>query len=251
LPLCLIVTLIEHREETMKVAVITGASRGIGACVAEGLASDGYALAVAARSEDALGKVAERIKKNLKDRAPHVVAYPLDVRDHKAVEAMITSVKSEFGRIDLLFNNAGIAKLGVVDEVEIEDFEEVLSTNLKGAFYFLKAVVPVMKKQRSGTIINIASDAGKTGYAGWGAYCASKFGLVGLSESLYKELSPYGVKVTAICPGWVDTDIAEVSGLTREEMISPKDILSTVRWLLSLSSAAVVKELAIACSNEA
>jgi len=233
----------------MKVAVITGASRGIGACVAEGLAADGYVLALTARSQDDLKKVAERIKKKLGTQVPQVVTCPVDVQDHKAVEATIASVKSEFGRIDLLFNNAGIVKLGTVDEMAIEDFDKVLAVNLRGAFSFLQAVVPIMKKQRSGTIINIASDAGKNGYAGWGAYCASKFGLVGLSESLYKELSPYGIKVTALCPGWVDTDMAKVSGLSTKEMISPKDILNTVCWLLSLSPAAVVKELIIDCSE--
>ena len=105
-------------------------------------------------------------------------------------------------------------------------------------------------KQRSGTIINIASDAGKIGYAGWGAYCASKFGLVGLSESLYKEVAPYGIKVTTLCPSWVDTDMAKISGLATKEMISPADILNTVRWLLSLSAGAVVKELAIKCTHD-
>jgi len=233
----------------MKVAVITGASRGIGACVAEGLAADGYALALTARSHGALKKLAETIDRNYKSALP-VVTYPLDVQDNEAVEAMINSVKSKFGRIDLLFNNAGIAKLGNVDEMVVEDFDQVLAINLRGAFHFLRAVVPIMKQQGSGTIINIASDAGKNGYAGWGAYCASKFGLVGLSESLYKELSSYGVKVTAICPGWVDTEMAKVSNLHSEEMISPKDILNTVRWLMSLSPAAIVKELVIGCISE-
>ena len=232
----------------MKVAVVTGASRGIGACVAEGLAADGYSLALTARSENDLKEVAQGIKKNLGDIAPQVVTYALDVQDHKAVEAMIASVKSEFGRIDLLFNNAGIDCVGSL-EISIEEFDKVLSVNLRGAFSFLQAVVPIMQKQHSGTIINIASKAGKTGYAGWGVYGASKFGLVGLSESLYRELSPQGIKVTAICPGWVDTDMAKISGLTSQEMISAEDILKAVRWLLSLSPAAVVKELIVECAQ--
>lgn len=233
----------------MKVAVITGASRGIGAVVAEGLAADGYSLALAARSKAALNTVAEDIRKNLGKKSPQVVTYPLDVQNHEAIKDMIASIKSEFGRIDLLFNNAGIAQLGTID-VSTEDFEKVLAINLKGAFSFLQQVVPVMKKQRSGIIINIASDAGKHGYAGWGAYSASKFGLVGLSESLYRELSPLGIKVTAICPGWVDTDMAKISGLKPKDMINAQDILNTVRWLLSLSPAAVVKELVIDCAPE-
>ena len=104
-----------------------------------------------------------------------------------------------------------------------------------------------MKVQGDGTILNLASRAGKMGFAEYGVYCASKFGLVGLSESLYHELSPLGIKVTAICPSWVDTDMGKDSGLPKEEMIDTSDIVSTVRWLLSLSPAAVVKELTIEC----
>ncbi len=125
--------------------MVTGASRGIGACVAEGLADDGYTLALVARSQDALQKVAERIKNKLGTEAPLVVTYPLDVQNHKAVEAMIASVMSQFGRIDLLFNNAGITQLGTVD-VSIEDFDKVLAINLRGAFSCLQAVVPIMQK---------------------------------------------------------------------------------------------------------
>ena len=159
---------------------------------------------------------------------------------------MIADVVSKFGRIDLLFNNAGIGNSGSL-EMSVEEFDEILAVNLRGAYSFLKAVVPIMKKQHSGTIINMASNAGKTGYAGWGAYGASKFGLVGLSESLHRELSAQGIKVTAICPNWVDTDMAKISGLSAAEMISPEDILKTVRWLLSLSPAAVIKDVLIEC----
>jgi short-subunit dehydrogenase len=104
-----------------------------------------------------------------------------------------------------------------------------------------------MKKQHGGTIINVASIAGKIGFADFGVYAASKFGLVGLNEALYRELSPLGIKVTALCPGWVDTDMAKDSGLTKKEMISTSDLVSTVRWFLSLSPAAVVKDIIIEC----
>ena len=232
-------------NKNTKVAIITGASRGIGARVAEALAADGYAIAITARSKETLKKLADQIIIAGANQDA-VLVFPLDVQDHNAVQAMVADVQAKFGQIDLLFNNAGIDMLGTVD-VAIEDFDKTLAVNLRGAFSFLKAIVPIMKSQGNGTIINVASIAGKTGFAEFGVYAASKFGLVGLSEALYRELSPLGIKVTALCPGWVDTDMAENSGLTKEEMISTADLVTTVRWLLSLSPAAVVKDLIIEC----
>lgn len=232
-------------NKNTKVAIVTGASRGIGASIAQALVADGYITAITARSKDALTQLASRIKSS-GAKAENVVVYPLDIQDHSAVQAMVADVHSKFGGIDLLFNNAGTSMLGTTD-VSIEDFDKTLAINLRGAFSFLKAIVPIMKGQSSGTIINVASRAGKVGFAEYGVYGASKFALVGLNESLYNELSPLGIKVTALCPSWVDTDMAENSGLTKEEMISTADLVTTVRWLLSLSPAAVVKDLIIEC----
>lgn len=231
----------------MKVAIVTGASRGIGACVAEGLAAEGYSVALVARSKEALEQLANKIAGSKgKDS---VLTYVIDVQDHAAVEAMIASVMSKWKRIDLLFNNAGQVKLGSVD-LPIEDFDRIIAVNLRGAFSFLQTVVPIMKAQKSGTIINVASRAGKVGFAGYGTYGASKFGLVGLSESLYRELAPLGIKVTALCPSWVDTDMAKESGLPQEEMIESNDIFKTVQWLLTLSPASVVREVMIECRKQ-
>ncbi len=235
-----------------KVAIVTGASRGIGACVACGLAEDGYAVALTARSKQSLEEVAARIKGNADTKGsnstPEILTFALDVQDHAAVEAMVSSVVSSVGRIDVLLNNAGLGIQGSID-LSHEDFDRVLSVNLKGAFNFLKAVVPVMKKQAEGTIINVASRAGKIGFANSGAYGASKFGLVGLSESLYRELCPLGIKVTTLCPSWVDTEMTKDAPVPHEEMLVPDDLLKTVRWLLSLSPAAVVKDLIIECKT--
>lgn len=237
-----------------RVAIVTGASRGIGACVAAGLAKDGYAVALTARSLDALDQVASLIKSECSASAegaggqPDVATFALDVQDHEAVEGMVSSVVSSYKRIDLLFNNAGLGLEGTVD-LPHEEFDRVVSVNLKGAFNFLKAVVPVMKEQGEGTIINVSSRAGKIGFANSGAYSASKFGLVGLSESLYRELCPLGIKVTTLCPSWVDTEMTKDAPVSSEEMLVPDDLLKTVRWLLSLSSAAVVKDLIIECKT--
>jgi len=231
--------------EEKKVAIVTGASRGIGACIARGLAADGYIVAAANRSIERLEKLCSEINTEAGASA-QAVPYGLDVRDSKAVEAMVSDVVAKYGRVDLLFNNAGIDVTGTLD-VSLEDFQSLVQTNLVGPFTFLKAVVPIMRAQGSGTIINLASRAGKVGLVDNGAYSASKFGLVGLSEALYRELSQHGIKVTCLCPSWVDTDMAHNSNLPTEERIRPEDILETTRWLLSLSPAAVVKDLVIEC----
>lgn len=237
---------LRREDNHMKVAIVTGASRGIGACVADGLVADGYAVALVARSKDNLEEVAKRISQKHPEKASSTLICPLDVQDEQAIKEMVASVISKFGRIDLLFNNAGLGCLGTLN-VPLEEFDKVLVVNLRAPFVFLQAVVPTMKAQGSGTIINVASRAGKYGFAEYGVYGASKFGLVGLNESLYRELLPHGIKVTALCPSWVDTDMAKYSDLPTEEMISTTDILATVRWLLSLSPAAVVKDLIIEC----
>lgn len=233
----------------MKVAIVTGASRGIGACVAEGLGKMGYALALVARSKDALHEVENRIK-HLPDKdVADTMLFPVDVQDAQAIERVVSDVMAKFGRIDLLFNNAGLGCWGTT-EVPLEEFDQLLRVNLRAPFCFLKHIVPVMKKQSSGNIINVASRAGKIGFEGYGAYAATKFGLVGLSESLYRELAPLGIRVTALCPSWVDTDMAKNSDLAAAEMINPSDILETVKWLLALTPAAVVKEVMIECRKQ-
>lgn len=228
----------------MKVAIVTGASRGIGACVAHGLAQDGFSLALTARSKESLEQVAQAIRSA--NKGVQVLTYPCDVSDSKAVSDMVSSVVDKLGRIDLLVNNAGMGKTGTL-AISSEEFDEVLSVNLKGPFALLKAVVPTMKAQGGGTIINVASRAGKIGFAGWGAYAASKFGMVGLGESLYRELSPMGIRVTTLCPSWVDTDMAKGSTFPKNQMLTPEDILKSIRYIMSLSPAASVKELMIEC----
>src|SRR5262249_24667722 len=148
--------LIVLMDKETKVAIVTGASRGIGACLAEGLAEDGYALVMVARTKDALEKVAGRIRKNATAFSPPVITYEADVQDHAIVQNIVAEIISKFGRIDLLINNAGLGGAGDLN-LSIEDFDRHFAVNLRGPFNFLKAAVPHMKAQRSGTIINIAS----------------------------------------------------------------------------------------------
>ena len=150
-----------------------------------------------------------------------------------------------------MVNNAGEGGAGTLD-VQLDKLTSLLNVNLVGPFKLLQEVVPILVAEQSGIVINIASRAGKIGFAGWGAYGASKFGLVGLSESLYRELAAFGVKVTTICPGWIDTEMAKMGGspLASSDMIQPDDLMKTVRWLMSLSPAACVREVVIECRDD-
>lgn len=228
----------------MKVALVTGASKGIGKAVAQGLFEDGFNLALTARSGDKLDQLKNSLLSGSDNSGAKIANYPLDIRDEKGVQEMVQDVQKQFGRIDLLFNNAGIFHKGTLDQT-FEEFSEMLDINLKSAFLMMKEVVPVMQKQKSGTIINLASRSGVQAKPRSGGYAASKFGFVGLSEAVYRDVTADGVKVTALCPGWVDTDMASASGLDPKDMIQKDDIVATVKWLHNLSPSACVNKVMI------
>ena len=233
------------------VAVITGAGRGIGRSISIGLAQDGYKTVLISRTKKELETVTEEIRSILnpgQDLLPLVT--PLDVTEPECVNDLVSTVYKKFGRIDVLVNNAGLWISGSVN-ITIEEFNQLLDSNLKSAFYFLKEIIPIMERQEKGYIFNISSRAGKIGFMDSGGYSAAKFALRGLSESLCRELSPKGIKVTAICPGWVDTTMAQEADtpLSNEEMIHPDDIMKTIRWLLDLSPVVAIKDVLIECRN--
>ena len=230
-------------SNSKKVALVTGASRGIGKAVSIGLAKMGYRVALTGRNTADLEKVAQEIENN---SSPTPLIFQLDITNKKLISEIVKKIVEETGRIDVLINNAGIFFDGSLSLSE-ENFKKMLDTNLTAQFVVLQEVVPIMKKQKSGYIFNIASRAGVIGFAGNAGYVASKFGFVGLSQSLYRELTPLGIKVTAICPGWVNTQMAFEAGtpLKPEKMIQPEDIFQTVKSLLSLSHGACIKEIVI------
>lgn len=217
-----------------KVAIVTGGSRGIGRGVAEALLADGWHVHLCSKNpasvQDALGELRERFA----DRGAVVDGRAVDVRRQEEVDAFVAGVLDRESRIDCLVNNAGLGRFKPVDEMSGEEWREVLQTNLDGCFYFLRAVAPVMKRQGSGWIFNIASLAGKNPFAGGSAYNASKFGLIGLSEAAMLDLRPHGVRVASILPGSVDTGFGRRSGgQDRSWMLQPEDIASMVLHLLS------------------
>jgi len=231
------------------VAIITGASRGIGSCVAEGLALDGYKTILMARDTEKLQSVSKAIAKRVPvELEPEYIA--LDLTEQQKVHAMADAIQSRHGPISILVNNAG-AWIGGTLDASAEDFTRLLEINLVSPFVLMKAFGQAMKQNKKGHIFNIASRAGKYGFPDSGLYSASKFGLVGLSEALYREFAASGIKVTALCPGWVNTDMAYEAGasVAGKEMIQPSDILDSIRYVLGLSGPACVRELVIECSE--
>ena len=191
-----------------RVAIITGASSGIGRAVALALAGRGLRLRLLARSEARLAEAAEEARRA---GAGEVLAPPCDVREEAEVGGAVEAALGRFGRVDVLINSAGLSLNGEVDGYAIADWRTVLETNLTGTFLTCRAVLPAMKEQGGGQIINISSGAGRNGIQGMAAYCAAKFGVIGLTEALGLEVRSHNIRVSVLLPGSVATDFSRVA----------------------------------------
>lgn len=227
-----------------KIALITGASSGIGKVVAMHLAKQDYFVILLARNESNL----KIVHSDIREQGGLATYYSVDVSDATQVKSCISKIILEHNRIDLLFNNAGILKLGT-STLSDNEIDELLKTNLNGAIYVAKYVASQMKKQKSGYIINLSSTSGKVAVSFAGIYAASKFGLSGFSEALFKEMSLYGVKVTNICPSLIATEMTAGKLFKPNQMIETTDICKTIDYLLSLSMNAVPLEIVIHCMS--
>jgi 3-oxoacyl-[acyl-carrier protein] reductase len=188
-----------------QVVLITGGSRGIGAATAKLFARAGANVAITYRGRDEkAGELLEEIKK-LGRKAK---AYRGDNSKSEVVKRIVENVLSDFGRIDVLINNAGIWTYGEIDKMDEKVWDETIELNLKGTFLFCRNVVPIMKKQGGGKIINISSTAGQRGEALHSHYAATKGGIISFTKSLSTELGPYNIRVNSVAPGWVDTDMS-------------------------------------------
>ena len=198
-----------------KVALITGASRGIGRAVAIKLAEQGADIAFTylTQQQAAMATVAE-----IEALGVRVKAYASDAASYEQSHAIVEQVKADFGRIDVLVNNAGITKDNLMLRMTEEQWDMIINTNLKSAFNFTHAVTPIMARQRSGSIINMSSVVGVSGNAGQCNYSASKAGMIGLAKSIAKELGSRGVRANCIAPGFIISDMtANLSDEIREQ----------------------------------
>lgn len=210
-----------------RVALVTGASRGIGAAVARSLAEHGVRLGLASRSGDDLG-------------LPEAVARPCDVREPAQLEALVAATVERFGGLDILVANAGVGAYGPFLDLPLEQLDEMIDVNLKGTLYAVRAALPHLLASDGADIVTLASEAGRRGLPREAVYCASKFGQVGFTRALDHELREQGVRCTSVCPGGVATDFAlgEGRGRTPEmpelaHMMAAEDVAEVVLFVLT------------------
>lgn len=223
-----------------KCAIITGASRGIGKAIALKLASLGANIVLNYRSSE---KEAIDVENKIKDMGVEVLSVKGDISKLKEVENLVVKAKEKFGTIDIMVNNAGITKDSLILRMKEEDFDSVIDTNLKGVFNCLKAITPIMVRQKHGKIINLSSVVGISGNAGQVNYAASKAGVIGMTKSLAKEVGSRGITVNAVAPGFIETDMTNDLGdkfkeeakknIPLKRFGEPEDVAEVVAFLAS------------------
>ena len=223
-----------------QVALVTGAGRGIGAAIAKKLASLGTTVVLCGRTLKPLEATAAAIS------AAGGKAHPeqCDVCDSGSVQKLAEAVEKNFGRLDVLVNNAGIGSFSTpLHELTPEAWEKILNTNLRGVFYCIRAFAPIMVRAKAGHIINISSLAGKNALPNGAAYAASKWGLNGLSYSVAEELRAHKIRVSVVCPGSVDTELGPHTGKDPGRMLKAEDVAHVVEMLVSQAQQSFVSEV--------
>lgn len=226
-----------------KVALVTGAGRGIGRAVSKALAATGAHVVLAARTGDEL----ESVRKEITSAGGHALSVPTDVSAEASVSSLFSAIYAHHGRLDILINNAGIGAFGRIEDTSTEELDRVLAVNVRGTFLCCREALRRMKARREGTIINISSVVGFKGYPNQSVYTASKHAVMGLTKSLSLEAWPHDIRVSAILPGGVDTELITRArpDIPGEELMQPEDVAEAVVFLLSLSDRAAVDEIYI------
>jgi len=229
-------------------AIVTGASGGIGSAIAAMLHEEGFALTLVGRDPGKLDAVAAALTG---DAGPPVAVLAGSLADETFLDTVIAEHADRHGSLDLLVNNAGVAGDRPVGEITADFLDEQLTVNVRAVILLTSKALPLLKtsvqQRQSAQVVNIASNAGKRGEAGLASYSATKFAVVGFTESLHDELSTSGIKATAICPGLVDTPMADSyrDTVTPAEMIAPSDIAEAIRMTIRVSRSCVVPEIVL------
>ncbi len=226
-------------------ALITGASSGIGKATALAFAASGIDLALVSRSQDKLEAIATAAQKT----GVQAKAYVLDLAKIEQVKAGIEAISAEFAGIDILVNNAGIGYTNTLEATPLSDWQQVMNLNLTSVFQCIQGILPVMRNQKRGTIINVASIAGQQPFPGWGAYSVSKAALIALSKTLAAEERQNGIRVVSICPGSVntplwDTETVQVE-LNRQAMLTPEIVAQSILHTVLMPEQAVIESITL------
>ncbi len=239
-----------------KTAIVTGGGRGIGKSIAYKLAQEGANIAI---TDLALNDVTAATEKELQALGVKCKVYASDASNYTQTQQVVEAIHKDFGQIDILVNNAGITKDGLLMRMSEEQWDLVISVNLKSAFNFTKAVSPVMMKQKSGSIINMSSVVGVSGNAAQCNYSASKAGMIGLTKSVAKELGSRGIRCNAIAPGFIITDMThQLSDDVREAWLktiplrrggTPEDVANVTLFLSSDLSSYVTGQVITVCGG--
>ena len=228
-----------------RAAIVTGASSGIGRAIARMLAEEGYGLTVASRRAERLTPAAEE----LRGMGVDVVDVPADMSSEEDIKAVVAAHRERFGRLDVLINNAGIGLGAAVGEITTKRLDVQLDVNIRSIVLFYRECVEMLREagaeHRHALVVNTASVAGKRGQGWLSVYSATKFAVVGFTESMNKELSNDGVKSCALCPGFVNTAMTEFikDTVDAEDMIQPEDVAEGVRYLLKVSPGCLIPEI--------
>lgn len=233
---------------TPPVALVTGASEGIGRATAFALGRAGYRIAACARTAPRL----DALVSELRTAGIEAEGAAADVGDAAAVGTAVEALTAALGPIDVLVNNAGVLIARPVEELSLEDWDLTMRTNLRGLFLATRAVLPGMRARRRGTVVNVASLAGRNGFAGGTAYAASKHGVLGFSRSLMLEVRKDGIRVVAVCPGSVATGMLRDQPMLKsdpERLLRPEDVADTIVHAVRLPDRAMVSELDLRPTN--
>jgi NAD(P)-dependent dehydrogenase (short-subunit alcohol dehydrogenase family) len=230
-----------------KTAVVTGAGRGIGRAISLMLAEAGADVVLTARTAEEIKSAASEIRAG----GGTAIAVTADISREKDVDDLFTAVNDQLGAPDILINNAGLGIYGPLVDFPVSDFDKVMAVNLRGTFLCCQHAMQLMIPEKTGYIINISSVVGFKGYPNQTAYTASKHGIMGITKSLAKEAQEHGIRVSAVLPGGVDTDMVKISrpDLDPSILLQPEDVARTVQYLLSLSGHAAVDQIYIRRSS--
>ena len=232
-----------------KIALVTGASKGIGRETALALAREGAHIAISARSEELLQVVAGEIRA----AGSKALVFPGDMSDEKTIAEFVEATIAEFGRLDILINNAGVGIFGPVAELSTEDWDTMFNLNMRGVFLMTRTCLPHLRAAGESVVVNVASLAGKNAFVGGGGYAATKHALLGFSRCLMLEERQHGLRVLAICPGSVNTpfniDRSPADDPRRRRIIQPEDVAATILHMIRMPQHTMISEIDMRPSN--